>query len=69
MIDAEMLKGLGWSDDLIRAATEVSRTIEVSTVQTVDVDAPAIPTRMTASERADVGGPPVARTQLLIESK
>jgi hypothetical protein len=69
MIDAEMLKGLGWSDDLIRAATEVSRTIEVSTIQTVDVDAPAIPNRITASERADVGGPPVARTQLLIESK
>ncbi len=69
MIDAEMLKGLGWSDDLIRAATDVSRTIEVSTIQTVDVDAPAIPNRITASERADVGGPPVARAQLLIESK
>lgn len=71
MIDPEMLKTLGWSDELISAATEVSRRVDAAAVRSIvgsgaDLPAMAAPR---GSQSADVSGPPVASPQLHIEAK
>lgn len=69
MIDRKMLMELGWSEELIRTATDVLHAVEVATISVVEIDAPSVPVRTAASERADVSGPPIARTELVIQAK
>lgn len=70
MIDAELLRSLGWSDELIRSAAEVSRTVTAAAVETsVTVDFTEMSATVAGSQRADVSGPPVAQPELRIEVK
>jgi hypothetical protein len=72
MIDAETLRALGWSDELIRAAEHVAQTVETGTgsvsINQVEVLA-ADPFSVTGSQGADVSGPPIAKPELLIVAK
>jgi hypothetical protein len=68
MIDPNFLRSLGWSDELIGAATLMSeRVAKAAVVGTVGLAldvAAGLSTR--GSDRADVSGPAVATPQLRI---
>ena len=70
MIDAELLRSLGWSDELIQSAIEVAETVAaVAVVDSVgrgnlELTPGATPTQ--GSQRVDVSGPPVAQPQLRV---
>ena len=70
MIDSDLLRSFGWSDELIGAATLMAKQVaDAAVVGTVgsalDIGSgsPAV-----GSQRADVSGPPVATPQLHVAS-
>lgn len=71
MIDTELLKSLGWSDELIRTAGEVAQTVEAGafepgSVPGSEVDLQSVAPSTEVASGADVSGPPVAQVTLLI---
>ena len=64
MIDKNLLKSLGWTDELVRAAEDVARSVESSAVLS-SLSGTEVTTNMAAaateaSQEVDTGGPPIA---------
>lgn len=70
MIDAELLRSLGWSEELIQTAGQVAEQVAtgavVGSVGEAVLTLTTVSPETAGSERIDVSGPPVAQPQLRV---